>query len=209
VGIRPAAVGAVVFDLGGVLFDWNPRHLYRRVFDGDEIAMERFLAAVCTPAWNLGLDRGRSFEEAIGTLRQEHPAEAERITAYRERWIEMIGGTIPGTPEILEELDAAGVPLYALSNIARESFDKLRAKFPLMQRFRGALVSGDERVIKPDPRIFQLLAERFTLTPERALFIDDVAENVAGAESVGFLGHHFTGAMGLRGRLRELGLPVG
>ena len=200
---------AVVFDLGGVLFDWNPRHLYRKVFGGDEAAMERFLGTVCTSAWNLELDRGRSFEEAIAELQAEHPGEAERIAAYRERWIEMIGGTVAGTPEILEELHEAGMPLYALSNIARESFDKLGERFPLMGRFRGAVVSGDERIIKPDPAIFRRLAERFGLAPERTLFIDDVAENVAGAESAGFLGHHFRRAAGLRGLLVELGVLPG
>lgn len=204
-----AAVDAVVFDLGGVLFDWNPRHLYRRVFGGDEAAMERFLGEVCTSAWNIELDRGRSFAEAVAVLQAEHPAEAEHIAAYRERWIEMIGGTIPGTPEIVAELHAARMPLYALSNIARESFDKLCERFPLMAYFRGALVSGDERIVKPDPAIFRRLAERFDLTPERTLFIDDVAENVAGAESVGFIGHHFTGAAVLRARLTARGLVSG
>src|SRR5688500_19398169 len=104
-------VDAVVFDLGGVVFDWKPRRLYRGLFGGDEAAMERFLGTVCTAAWNLELDRGRSFEEAIAALQAEHPADAERIAAYRARWIEMIGGTVPGTPEILEELHGAGVPL--------------------------------------------------------------------------------------------------
>ena len=196
----------MVFDLGGVLFDLNPRHLYRQLFGGDEGAMERFLATVCTPAWNLELDRGRSFEEAIFTLREEHPAEGERITAYRERWIEMIGGTVPGTAEILEELHETGVLLYALSNIARESFDKLVERYAFMAHFRGALVSGDERLLKPDPAIFRLLAERFRLVPQRTVFVDDVPANVAGAEEAGFRGHVFVGAEGLREALVEAGV---
>jgi len=171
------------------------------MFDGDEAAMERFLSAVCTPAWNLELDREREFAEAIATLQGEHPTQASNIAAYRERWIEMIGGTIPGAVEIVEELHASGIPLYALSNIARESFDKLSARHPFMAHFRGALVSGDVKLLKPDQAIFRLLAEKFQLVPERTLFVDDVPANVAGAEEVGFRGHAFSHASALREEL--------
>jgi 2-haloacid dehalogenase len=198
----------VVFDLGGVLLDWNPRHLYRKVFAGDEEGMERFLATVCTSEWNLELDRGRSFEEAVAELQAAHPDHHEQIGAYRERWIEMIGGPIEGTVAIVEELHRAGVPLYALSNIHGESFLKARERFPFMQHFRGALVSGDERIIKPDPEIFRLLAQRFGLVPERTVFVDDVPANASGAASVGFHAHAFTTPEALRKDLIALGLPL-
>ncbi len=197
-----------MFDLGGVLLDWNPRHLYRVLFGGDEAAMERFLGTVCTPAWNLELDRGRPFATAIEALQREHPTHAEHIAAYRERWIEMVRSPIAGTVAILEELHAHGVPLYALSNIGAESFAMARRRFPFMELFRGAIVSGDEGLLKPDPTIFRLLAQRYALDPAHTVFVDDVPANVEGAEAVGFHGHVFTSPDVLRAALVSLGLPL-
>src|SRR5918911_3336816 len=112
----------VVFDLGGVLIDWDPRHLYRKLFAGDEPAMERFLAEVCTPGWNHALDAGQAFAEAVAELCSRHPRERERIEAYHRRWIEMVKGPIAPTVAILEELDGRGVPLWALTNWSSETF---------------------------------------------------------------------------------------
>src|SRR5215813_9339991 len=146
----------VVFDLGGVLIDWNPRHLYRRLFAGDEATMEHFLTAICSQSWNEEQDRGRSIAEATALLAAQHPEHAELIEAYYGRWSEMLAGPIAGTVEIFETLDRAGVPLYALSNWSAETFVHARSRYAFLDRFRDILISGEVGLIKPDPRIFQL-----------------------------------------------------
>jgi len=130
-------IDAVVFDLGGGLIDWNPRHLFRKLFPGDPHAMEHFLATVCTPEWNLQQDLGRPFAEGIALLESQHPERAPLIEAYRERWIEMLGGAVEGCVEILAELRERGVPLYALSNWSAETFPEARARFAFLSQFRG------------------------------------------------------------------------
>ena len=158
------AVKAAVFDLGGVLIDWDPRYLYRKLL-ADEAAVEEFLATVCTPEWNAEQDRGRPFAEGVAELVERHPAHAAAIAAYHERWPEMLGGDIPGAVELLAELRATGVPLYALTNWSAETFVLARERFEFLDWFDGLLVSGEERMIKPDPAIFELLLDRFGLDP--------------------------------------------
>jgi 2-haloacid dehalogenase len=194
------ATKAVVFDLGGVLIDWDPRHLYRKLL-ADEAAVEEFLATVCTPEWNAELDRGRPFAEGVAELVERHPEHAAAIAAYHERWPEMVAGDIPGTVEVLAELRAAGVPLYALTNWSAETFAITRGRFEFLEWFDGLLVSGEERVTKPDPAIFQLLLDRFGLDPTATVFVDDSAANVAAARRLGFDAIGFTGHEELR---REL-----
>jgi 2-haloacid dehalogenase len=194
------ATKAVVFDLGGVLIDWDPRHLYRKLL-ADEAAVEEFLATVCTPEWNAELDRGRPFAEGVAQLVERHPEHAAAIAAYHERWPEMVAGDIPGTVEVLAELRAAGVPLYALTNWSAETFAITRGRFEFLEWFDGLLVSGEERVTKPDPAIFQLLLDRFGLDPTATVFVDDSAANVAAARRLGFDAIRFTGHEELR---REL-----
>jgi 2-haloacid dehalogenase len=194
------ATKAVVFDLGGVLIDWDPRHLYRKLL-ADEAAVEEFLATVCTPEWNAELDRGRPFAEGVAQLVERHPEHAAAIAAYHERWPEMVAGDIPGTVEVLAELQAAGVPLYALTNWSAETFAITRGRFEFLEWFDGLLVSGEERVTKPDPAIFQLLLDRFGLDPTATVFVDDSAANVAAARRLGFDAIRFTGHEELR---REL-----
>jgi 2-haloacid dehalogenase len=194
------ATKAVVFDLGGVLIDWDPRHLYRKLL-ADEAAVEEFLATVCTPEWNAELDRGRPFAEGVAELVERHPEHAAAIAAYHERWPEMVAGDIPGTVEVLAELRAAGVPLYALTNWSAETFAITRGRFEFLEWFDGLLVSGEERVTKPDPAIFQLLLDRFGLDPTATVFVDDSAANVAAARRLGFDAIRFTGHEELR---REL-----
>jgi len=191
---------AVVFDLGGVLIDWDPRHLYRKLL-ADEAAVEEFLATVCTPEWNAELDRGRPFAEGVAELVERHPEHAAAIAAYHERWPEMVAGDIPGTVEVLAELRAAGVPLYALTNWSAETFAITRGRFEFLEWFDGLLVSGEERVTKPDPAIFQLLLDRFGLDPTATVFVDDSEANVAAARRLGFDAIRFTGHEELR---REL-----
>jgi 2-haloacid dehalogenase len=193
-------VKAVVFDLGGVLIDWDPRYLYRKLL-ADEAAVEEFLATVCTPEWNAEQDRGRPFAEGVAELVERHPAHAAAIAAYAERWSEMLGGAIGGTVELLAELRAAGTPLYALTNWSAETFVVARERFEFLSWFDGVLVSGEERMIKPDPRFFRLLLERFGLAPEATFYVDDSEPNVAAARALGLDAVRFTGPDRLR---REL-----
>jgi 2-haloacid dehalogenase len=202
------AVKAVVFDLGGVLIDWDPRYLYRKLL-ADEAAVEEFLATVCTPEWNAELDRGRPFAEGVAELVERHPVHAAAIAAYHERWPEMLGGDIPGTVELLAELRAAGVPLFALTNWSAETIGFARARFEFLGWFDGVVVSGEERLVKPDPRLFRRLLDRFGLAAEATLFVDDAPANVAAARRLGLDAVHFTGPGQLRRDLTGRGLLPG
>jgi 2-haloacid dehalogenase len=199
---------AVVFDLGDVLIDWNPRHLYRKLFPDDEAAMERFLTDVCSSEWNLAQDAGRTLAEGTALLVAEHPDKAALIEAYYGRWDEMVAGSIQGTVEILARLRAAGVRVLALTNWSAETFVRARRRFAFLDWFEGIVVSGAERMVKPDPRIYRLLAERYRLTPGRSVFIDDLPRNVEAATAAGLIGLRFVGAGKLAEDLRGLGLPA-
>ena len=197
---------AVVFDLGGVLIDWNPRYLYRKLLAGDA-EVERFLAEVCTQAWNEQQDAGRPVAEATAELVARFPDKEALVRAYYERWDEMLGGCIDGTVAIVEELHVRGeVELYALSNWSAETFHHARGRFPVLERFRAIVVSGEERLIKPDARIFQVLFERHGVDPGAAIFIDDVERNVEAARRLGMTGIRFESPQQLRGELARLGL---
>lgn len=199
-------IDAVVFDLGGVCIDWNPRYLYRTLFDGDDAAMERFLAEVLTPDWNSELDAGRPWPEAIESLSRAHPDSRALIEAFRNRWPETLGDAIAETVQVLEELRRAGVALYALSNWSAETFAITRDRYPFLGWFKGIVVSGEEGIRKPDPRIFRILLDRNGLRPETTAFVDDVEENVAAAAALGMIGLRFKDAARLRRDLAALGL---
>jgi 2-haloacid dehalogenase len=201
-------VKAVVFDLGGVLIDWDPRYLYRKLL-ADEAAVEEFLATVATPEWNAELDRGRPFAEGVAELAERHPAHAAAIAAYHERWPEMLGGDLPGTVELLAELRAAGVPLYALTNWSAETFAATRQRFEFLGWFDGLVVSGEEGMVKPDPRLFRVLLDRFGLAPEVIFYVDDSPANVAAARRLGIDAVQFTDPGRLRRDLVERGLLPG
>src|SRR5579863_2867920 len=198
-----------VFDLGGVLIDWNPRYLYRKLFDGDDAAMEHFLATVCTSQWNVQQDAGRTLAEGCDLLKREHPAHAQFIDAWRERYAEMLSGPIQGTVELLAELRDRGVPIYALSNWSAETFPAAEKRFDFLRWFRGILLSGSVRLIKPDPRIYRLFCETHAVDPAQAVYIDDLQPNVEAASALGMHGIHFTDPSALRSELASVGLIPG
>jgi 2-haloacid dehalogenase len=196
---------AIVFDLGGVLLDWNPRYLYRSLFNGDEAAMERFISEVCTPAWNSRLDEGRSFAEAVAELAVLHPQYRELIEVYHTRWDEMLGGAIDGTVAILEALHSQGYYLCALSNWSAETFPFVRKRFKFPGLFQTIVLSGEERLLKPDPAIFQVLLKRIGRRAEDCLYIDDLPANTQVARGLGFRTVDFTSPEDLRLQLRHQG----
>lgn len=195
-----------VFDVGRVLIEWDPRHLYRRIFAGDAARVEWFLAEVCHAGWNREQDRGRPWPEAEAEAIARHPLLAAEITAYRARWHEMVPGDIPGSVALLHALKARGVPLFAITNFAADTFAEVLARFPFFALFDGIVVSGVERVLKPEPEIFHRLADRYEIDLSACLFIDDTAENVAGARAVGMQAHLFTTPAALAADLRAHGL---
>jgi 2-haloacid dehalogenase len=201
-----AQIEAVVFDIGGVLLDWNPRHLYRKLFT-DEQAMERFLDEICTLEWHDAHDRGVPFARSCTELAARHPGYSDLIWAWARRSEEMISGPVPGSVEVLRTLLDAGVRCYALTNMEAETYPLRRARFDFLSWFDGTVVSAHEGgIAKPDLEIFRRLLERFSLRPERTLFIDDSARNVAAAERVGMATVRFTSAADLRARLEQYGL---
>jgi 2-haloacid dehalogenase len=204
-GVMRREITAVVFDLGGVLVDWNPRYLYRKLFD-DDAAMEDFLSRVCTPRWHGETDRGRPMAEGVRRLIADHPDMATLIEAYETRWAEMFRGTIDGTVEIVRELKTAGHPLYALTNFPADKFDEFEKDFDFLDAFNGILVSGREKLIKPDPRIYRLMLDRFGLEAEKTVFVDDMPVNVDAARELGLHAVRFQSPDQLRGELQRLGL---
>ena len=221
-GKRPV----IVYDLGGVLIDWNPRHLYRKLFD-DEQAMEHFLGHVCTPEWHLQhdagkqfaevchatwneeQDRGRSFAAAIEEAAARHPDQRPMIEAYFARWGEMVAGEIDGAVALLAELKDAGYELHALTNWSAETFPFARGRFAFLDWFQSILVSADVGLIKPDPAIFRLLLERIGRAAAECIYIDDNPRNVAAAAALGFDAIAFEAVARLREELSRRGLLTG
>ena len=200
------SIKAVIFDLGGVLLDWNPRYLYRKMFD-DEEAMERFLSEVCTMTWHEANDRGVPFEITCAQLAAEHPQHAEHIWAWGTRTEEMVGGPIGGTVEILRELVRDGsVRLFALTNMEAHTYPLRRERYEFLRWFEGTVVSSSEGVIKPDPEIYRVLLERYGLKPGATLMIDDNPRNVEAARSLGMATVLFTSPEALRAELAQAGV---
>lgn len=199
----------VVFDIGNVLVAWDPRNLYRRYFEGREDQMEWFLEHVCTPAWNIEQDKGRSFTEAVELLVKEHPPEwHSMIRAFDEQWHETISGPIHGTVDILKTLKRNSVPVFAITNWNQDKFREALQRFDFLNSFDGTVVSGDERMLKPDREIFELFFKRYAVRPEAAVFIDDSQRNVEGARASGMHALHFTSPETLARDLRGLGFSV-
>jgi 2-haloacid dehalogenase len=198
-------IDAIVFDLGGVLIDWNPRYLYRRVFDDDD-AMELFLATVATSAWIIAMDAGEPMADAVARLAARHPAQRRAIEAFLTRWQETHRGAIADAVLLLGELHARAWPLYALTNWSAETFPVMRPHFPFLEWFRGIVVSGEEGLVKPDPRLFHRMLDRYGLVPGRTVYIDDSRPNVVMAETIGFHAVHCRSTAGLRADLARLGV---
>jgi len=199
-------LNTVIFDLGGVLIDWNPRYLYRKIFSTeDEVTW--FLENVCTAEWNEKQDAGRSFEEATKELLGRHPKHADAICAWYDRWQETVGGPIQQTVDILQTIrDRKQHRLYALTNWSAETFPWAKNNFDFLHWFEGILVSGEEKLIKPQPEFYQLLLERYRIKAGSAVFIDDNIKNVEGARAVGIDSIHFRDASGLSDELRSRGI---
>ncbi len=197
----------IVFDLGNVLISWDPEIPYRRLIP-DEAERRRFLGEVCTLEWNAEQDRGRSWREAEDLLVAEHPALEPLIRAYFENHHEMLAGLVPGTAEILEALLDAGWDVTALTNYSAETFPKAQAIYPILGRFRGITVSGDIRMMKPDPAIYRHHAEAFGLEPSAILFFDDNPKNIEAARAAGWNAELFTSAEKMREDLRRYGIAL-
>jgi 2-haloacid dehalogenase len=190
----------VIFDVGRVLFDWDLRFLFAKLI-ADEGELEWFVTHVVTPQWHFQHDAGRPLAEMLPELKAEFPDHGALIDAYATRFNETIPGPVPGSLELVERLDAAGVPLFAITNFGHDFWEAFRPTQPVFDRFRGIIVSGTEKLMKPDPAIYTLAIERFGIDPAGALFIDDVAKNIAGGESVGIAGHQFVDAAALEQEL--------
>ena len=199
-------MNSVVFDLGGVLVDWNPRYLLRKVMPDREEEMEIILADVLNHDWNIQRDAGDSWPDAIDELVAAYPQWADIFRAFDARWPETIGGAHEGTVEILRELKAAGVPLYALSNWSAQKFPVAEERFDWLRLFDGIVVSGRVKLVKPDAAIFEYLLHAYDLKTGDVFFIDDHEPNIVAARDLGIHAHHFRDAIPLRGELvaREL-----
>lgn len=200
-----APIEAVVFDVGGVLIDWNPRHLYRKIFEA-EAEMERFLSEVCSHDWNEQADAGRPIAEITAELCAQHPDKRKLIESYYGRFQEMMKGAHDGTVALLERLHDRAMPLFVLSNFSAETFPLARRRFGFFDRFSGLVISGEEGMKKPDPRIYEIVIQRFSLQPASTLFIDDRADNTQAAIDAGWQALRFTSPEALESDLRALSL---
>ena len=202
-----ASSPSVVFDVGNVLIRWDPVLLYRDLIPDDE-KRHWFMHNVCTAAWNIEQDRGRSWEEAVAILVRDHPEWEREVRAYDERWHETVPGVIEDSVAVLAELKARGDKVYAITNFSREKWAECLIRFPFLGSFDGAVVSAHEGLIKPDPAIFETLLSRYGLQAQDCIFIDDSAKNIQGAGQVGMQTIHFIEPIDLRARLRGLGVAL-
>ncbi len=197
-------IDTIIFDLGGVLIDWNPRYLYKKIFS-DREEMEYFLQNICTNEWNEEQDAGRSFSEATTLLINTYPDHKTEIEAYYSRWEEMLNGPIQETVDILKQLvNSKKFKIVALTNWSAESFPIALEKYDFLHWFDGILVSGEERMKKPDPKIFNLLFERYQITPQRTIFIDDNKANIKTAQNLGLKVIHFLDSSDCKVQLKIL-----
>lgn len=195
----------VVFDFGQVLIEWNPRALYRQLFTNEQ-EMEYFLSTVCPSEWNMQMDGGKPFEQGCAERIQLFPRYAEQIKAYYTRWGEMMGGAIEGSVQILRELKQRKYPVYALSNWSTETFPLAQKRFDFLKLFDGIVISGAEKCVKPEPKIYQILLDRYHLQAQECIFTDDKPANIEGAKALGFDTILFTSPEALRAELQQRGI---
>ena len=198
-------ISTVVFDVGRVLFEWDLRHLFAKLLTDSE-ELDWFLAHVVTPEWHFQHDAGRPLADMTAELTAQYPKYGPLIEAYRTRFNETIPGPVPGSLEIVDELAAQGVPLFAITNFGAEFWDMFRPTQPIFDLFGDIVVSGVEKLVKPDPAIYALALKRFDLAPGEAMFIDDNHDNVVSARAGGFVAYHFRDAKSLRTELSAYGL---
>lgn len=196
-----------VFDLGGVFIDWNPMYLFRKLFDTEREA-QWFFDNICTPDWNLAFDAGELYAHGVTQKCAEHPKYWRQIQAFDQRWEEMTNGLFPGTIALHDELIAAGLPTYAITNFSWEKWGSMLGKWDFLERFDGVVVSGIEKIVKPDARIYEIFCTRYGVDAKNCVFIDDNVANVDGARKGGMQALHFTGPEKLRSDLIALGLPL-
>ena len=196
----------IVFDFGGVLVDWNPEYLFKDVFS-DRSELDYFLENICTPDWNEEQDAGRSLSEAIRTLQERHPKYQDEIRLYYDEWTTMLGGPIQQNVALLKPLKA-NYRLFGLTNWSAETFPIAYDLYPLFGEFEGIVISGRERVAKPDSRIYLLLLERYGLAATECLFIDDSARNIQAATELGFRTLHLNTDVCLKEELKQLGIRI-
>ncbi len=196
-----------LFDIGNVLMRWSPRNLYVRRFDSAD-EMQRFFDTCCTQSWHEAHDRGVPMAQNAKPLIKQFPHWADHIRAWKDEWNQMFDGAMPGAVELLADLAAQGVPLYALTNMPAEVMPGLRRMFPHLSHFTDIIVSGEEGVLKPDPKIFEIAAKRLKAAPKDIFFIDDSAANVAAARMMGFDAVVFTNMDALRETIKRGGLAL-
>lgn len=199
-------INTIIFDLGGVLIDWNPKHLYRKIFK-DEQEIDNFLNTVCTSDWNEEQDAGRTLQEATETLVKEHPEHEDNIRAYYSRWEEMLGGAIEGTVDIFRKLrESKQFKIYALTNWSIETFPVAQERYEFLKWFDGVVMSGEEKNRKPFPEFYKVLLDRYQVKPEEALFIDDNVRNIKAAKELGIDSIPFVNPEQLNRDLKERGI---
>ena len=200
-------IDAAVFDFGNVLIGWDRRWLYERLIpDPDRLA--HFLDEILTLDANEALDRGEALQSVVDRLSARHPDHRELLQAFNDRWIETLGAVSDETVRVVDELIARSVPVFGLTNWGAETYELARPRLTFLSRLSGVVVSGHEGVVKPDPAIFGILCDRYGIVPERSVFVDDSAANVAAAAELGFAAVRFTDAARLRADLVTLGVLV-
>ena len=200
-----AKIDAILFDIGNVLVQWDPRHLYRKLLP-DEEAVERFLRDVCTLEWHFAHDQGKSFEDNAAPLKEAHPDHAELIDSWGARYLELSPGEVEGVSAVMDRAEQAGLEFHGLTNMPSSIFPLLNEAFPPVARLKTVVVSGDEKICKPDLGIFRLALHRMGTDPARTLYVDDSLRNANAAAELGMISHHFSGATELEAHLDDLGV---
>lgn len=199
-------IKAIIFDFGGVLLKWDPRHLYQRYFPNDPESMERFFTEVDFAGWNSRQDKGRPFKEGVTDLSAQFPQYSHLIQAYHEHWIESIVGMFDETVEIMKQLKQKGYPLYGLSNWSAETYPLAREKYHFFDLLDDIILSGEVGHNKPEPEIYHIMLEKIGKPAQECLFIDDSLPNIQQANRMGFVTHHFRSSEELKLDLENLGI---